>query len=76
MEDLKQLSLSDLIDLLVEQTNYHAHLRALDSTTDQLMISREILRNLQGEIELRKLAEKTDQSIFPSQKEPPLEMAS
>ena len=70
------LSLSDLLDLLIEQTNFNAHLRSLGATPDQLMISREILRNLQAEIELRKAAEKANQSIFPSQDESSLEMAS
>ena len=76
MEDLKLLSLSDLLDLLIEQTNYNAHLRALVANPDQLLISREFLRNLQEEIELRKLAKKTDQSIFSLTEEPPGEMAS
>jgi hypothetical protein len=66
MEDLKQLSLSDLFDLLIEQTNKHAHLRALGATSEQMMASREILRNLQAEIALRK-EEKTDQGNLSSQ---------
>ena len=77
MEDLKLLSLSDLLDLLIEQTTYHTQLISKGGTTgEQFRISGETLKQLQEEIGLRKLAEKTDQTIFRSQDESSLEMAS
>ena len=73
MEDLKLLSLSDLFDLLVYQTNKHAHLRPSGATPQQMMASREFLRNLQAEIKLRKAAEKAEQRIQSLQSEPSFE---
>ena len=67
MEDLKLLSLSDLFDLLMEQTNRHAHLRGLGATPEQMMTSRAFLVGLQAEIKLRKAAEKENKSKLSSQ---------
>jgi hypothetical protein len=62
MEDLKLLSLSDLLDLLIEQTTHHTNLISLGATPEQFRISNEILKQLQKEIECRRL------SINPAQK--------
>lgn len=70
MEDLKLLSLPDLLDLLIEQTTHHTNLISLGATPEQFRISNEILKQLQKEIELRrstlsssqKLASPQDQS--------------
>ena len=76
MEDLKLLSLPDLLDLLIEQTTYHTQLISKGGATgEQFRISGEALKQLQEEIALRKLAEKPDKTMFPSQDES-LEMAS
>ena len=53
MNDLKALDLSDLLDLLVEQTVYHTQLISLGGTPEEFRVSREILRKLQKEIEFR-----------------------
>ncbi len=76
MEDLKLLSLSDLLDLLIEQTTYHTQLISKGASGEQFRISKETLKQLQEEIALRKLAVKTDQTMFPSQDDSSLEMAS
>jgi len=53
MLDLKNIELSDLIDLLAEQTAYHTSIRTV-AGEQQIRISMEILKELQKEIELRK----------------------
>jgi hypothetical protein len=53
MEDLKLLSLPDLLDLLIEQTIYHTNLIASGATPEQFRMSNNILRGLQNEIKLR-----------------------
>lgn len=71
MEDLKLLSLPDLLDLLIEQTTHHTNLISLGATPEQFRISNEILKQLQEEIEFRrvtfnstpKLASSPDQSL-------------
>lgn len=70
MEDLKLLSSADLFDLLMQQTNRHAHLGASGASPDQMTVSREILRTLQAEISLGKLREKNNHSYFPLQEQP------
>ena len=67
MEDLKLLSLSDLFDLLMEQTNRHAHLRGSGAAPEQMMTSRAFLVGLQAEIKLRKTVEKENKSKLSSQ---------
>lgn len=53
MQDLKLLTFTDLIDLLVEQTE--RHLKLIDhGNKEQLSISGEFLRGIQKEIILRK----------------------
>ena len=59
MKELKLLTLSDLFDLLMEQTNLHAYLRALNASHNRMMVSGQILRSLQAEITLRKLVDNT-----------------
>ena len=76
MSELKMLNLSELLDLLMDQTSYHTNLISIGATAEQFKLSEEILRELQAEISLRKIVEKTNQSICPSQEEPPLEMAN
>ncbi len=53
MEDLKLLSLSDLLDLLIEQTTYHTNLIASGATPEQFRMSNNILRELQVEVRIR-----------------------
>jgi hypothetical protein len=67
MKDLNLLSLTDLFDLLEEQTNHHPYLRVSGASHDQLIVSSKILKNLQAEIALRKLVETHNRSYFPSQ---------
>lgn len=52
--DLKLLTLDELLDLMIEQTSYHTQLISLGATPDRFRASREILRELQEEITLRK----------------------
>ncbi|MGZ5219108.1 MAG: hypothetical protein ACXWWD_06215 [Chitinophagaceae bacterium] len=54
MEHLKNLDLSDLLDLLIEQTAHHTQLISIGGTPDEFRVSREILRSLQTEIYTRK----------------------
>lgn len=54
MEHLKNLDLSDLLDLLIEQTAHHTHLISIGGTPEEFRVSREILRSLQTEIQTRK----------------------
>jgi hypothetical protein len=51
--ELKKLELSDLLDLLIEQTSYHTHLIATGGTQEEFRVSGEILKELQTEIESR-----------------------
>jgi hypothetical protein len=53
-KDLKLLTLDELLDLMIEQTSYHTQLISLGATPEQFRTSREILRELQEEITLRK----------------------
>ncbi|MBC7868476.1 MAG: hypothetical protein H7X88_13155 [Gloeobacteraceae cyanobacterium ES-bin-316] len=54
MEHLKNLDLSDLLDLLIEQTAHHTQLISIGGTPEEFRVSREILRSLQTEIQTRK----------------------
>ena len=54
MEHLKNLELSDILDLLIEQTAHHTQLISIGGTPEEFRISREILRSLQSEIQTRK----------------------
>lgn len=76
MEDLKLPCLSDLVDLLVEQTSKHVHLRRSGATSQQMMASRQILRSLQAEIKLKKDGVKPEQPSLSTQDESPFVMAS
>ena len=73
MDDLKQLSLSDLLDLLIEQTTHHTNLISLGATPEQFRISNEILKQLQKEIELRRLVYKSSQQVVPAKDQSSLE---
>lgn len=53
MEDLKLLSLPELLELLIEQTSYHIHLIAVGATLELFRNSGNFLRELQQEIRLR-----------------------
>ena len=53
MHNLNALELSDLLDLLIEQTSHHTRLIATGGTPEEFRISREILRELQSEIKFR-----------------------
>lgn len=53
MLNLKKLELTDLLDFLIRQTNHHTHLIAKGATPEEFARSREILRQLQQEIEAR-----------------------
>ncbi|MGZ8511259.1 MAG: hypothetical protein ACXWV1_14770 [Chitinophagaceae bacterium] len=53
MTELKALELSDLLDLLIEQTAYHTQLISRGGTPEEFRLSGEILRELQKEIEFR-----------------------
>lgn len=59
MEDLKLLSLADLIDLLIDQTRYHTYSIVMGASPEQFRQSREILSKLQSEIKLRKSVERS-----------------
>ncbi len=67
MEDLKLLSLPDLLDLLIEQTTHHTNLISLGATPEQFRISNEILKQLQKEIELRRSTLISSQKLASSQ---------
>ncbi|MGZ5248383.1 MAG: hypothetical protein ACXWV6_01205 [Chitinophagaceae bacterium] len=54
MEHLKNLDLSDLLDLLIEQTAHHTQLISIGGSPEEFRVSREILRSLQTEIYTRK----------------------
>jgi hypothetical protein len=58
MYDLKLLSLADLLDLMIEQTAHHTRLISLGATAQEFGVSRDILRELQSEIHLRKANER------------------
>ena len=76
MEDLKQLSLSDLLDLLIEQTTHHTNLISFGATPEQFRVSNEILRQLQKEIELRRLANSSSQQVASSQDQSSVEISN
>jgi len=67
MEDLKLLSLPDLLDLLIEQTTHHTNLISLGATPEQFRISNEILKQLQKEIEFRRATTNSAQHLASSQ---------
>ena len=56
MDDLKLLSLTDLLDLLIEQTSYHIHLIAVGGSLEMFRNSSQFLRELQHEIRVRNTA--------------------
>jgi len=72
--DLKLLTLVELLDLMMEQTSYHTQLISLGATPGQFRVSRETLRELQEEIESRKSNEILNQNINPSQDQSSLEI--
>jgi hypothetical protein len=76
MEDLQQLNLSDLLDLLIEQTTHHTNLISLGATPEQFRISNEILRQLQKEIELRRSAKSSSQPVASSKDQSSLEISN
>ena len=57
MEDLKFLTLADLLELMIEQTKYHTYLLGIGASAEQFKVSGEILSKLQSEIKLRKSME-------------------
>ena len=61
--DLKLLTLDELLDLMIEQTSYHTQLISLGATSEQFRASGEILRELQEEITLRKFNGNTNPDI-------------
>lgn len=67
MEDLNLLSLPDLLDLLIEQTTHHTNLISFGATPEQFRISNEILKQLQKEIEARRLAHHLSQKAASTQ---------
>jgi hypothetical protein len=67
MKNLKLLELPDLLDLLIEQTAHYTRLISVGTTPEELRISREILKELQSEIKLRKSTTDLPQNITPSQ---------
>lgn len=75
MEDLKLLSLPDLLDLLIEQTTHHTNLISLGATPEQFRISNEILKQLQKEIEVRRLAHHLSQQVASAQDPSSLEVS-
>ena len=76
MENIKLLSLIDLLDLLIWQTTHHITLIVRGATPMQFMQSREMLRDLQEEINVRTIVQKTNQQILPGNNEAPLEKTS
>ena len=63
MLDLKQLELTDLLDLLVQHTYSHSQLIANGATLEQFKVSDENLKQIQQEIELRRLERQTNQDV-------------
>ncbi|RZL07476.1 MAG: hypothetical protein EOO89_23015 [Pedobacter sp.] len=53
MDDLKLLSINDLLDLLIEQTSYHIHILAVGASPEIFRNSSNFLHELQQEIRLR-----------------------
>jgi hypothetical protein len=53
---LNALELSELLDLLIEHTAHHTDLISRGGTREEFRINREILRELQSEIEFRQTA--------------------
>jgi hypothetical protein len=66
MDDLKLLSLSDLLDLLIEQTSYHIHLIAVGASLEIFRNSGDFLRELQQEIRLRHAAMRENDFATPA----------
>jgi hypothetical protein len=60
MEDLKFLTLADLLELMIEQTKYHTYLLGIGASPEQFKVSGEILSKLQSEIKLRKSMDASD----------------
>jgi hypothetical protein len=56
MYDLKLLSLTDLLDLVIQQTSYHIHLIAVGASLEVFRNSGDFLREVQQEIRLRHVA--------------------
>jgi hypothetical protein len=54
MQDLKKMKLIDLLDLLLEHTEYHTDLIANGASFHQVTISEQDLIEIQQEIEARK----------------------
>lgn len=54
MPDLKQLSMSELLEKLVNQTLLHKQITLNGGTVGEVIESKTVLRQLQDEIELRK----------------------
>jgi hypothetical protein len=58
MQDLKQKGLSELFDMLAEQTTHYMKILTMGASKEQFEMSREIIREIQLEIESRKLQAK------------------
>lgn len=67
MHNLKYLELADLLDLLIDQTAYHVRMISKGATPEEFARSREILNQIQEEIEIKKTENNPATGITSSQ---------
>ena len=67
---LNALELSELLDLLIEHTAHHTDLISRGGTREEFSTNREILRELQSEIEFRQTAYISPRNISPHLDQP------
>ena len=66
MLDLKNLQLSDLLDVLADQTAWHTYLITCGATEEELRSSRLLLIEIQEEIEWRRSTVNIPASGYPT----------
>lgn len=76
MHNLKYLELADLFDLLIDQTAYHIRMISEGATPEEFARSREILSQIQREIEIKKPGNRSAATITTSQDQPSLQSRS
>ena len=54
LDELKNIELPDLLDLLSEYTSTYTKLLAENTRSDEFITAREMIRLIQGEIQMRK----------------------
>ena len=76
LDELKHISLADLVDLLSDYTSTYTKLLAEGSRSDEFITAREMIRLIQGEIQVRKAREQANYSGDHKGSQDPPEQAS